>query len=239
MIYLIILFLSNVVGSIGGFGAGMISIPFLTQLFEPKMIIMASTLTCILNLWIAIRCWGEIEFRKLWEIIGHMCLGLPVGIYAMKMMDVVVLKHALGIFMIFMSVYGFLKLKLPCMQKLFFSKTMLATLLFLGGVVQGAISSGGSFVVMYAQQELGGKRQFRGTLALLWTAVSVIAAIQYAVLGTLRWEAVRMAAIGAPAVLAGIIVGGRLCGKLSQRVFLYVIYVLLFVGGVFNLSPAV
>ena len=34
--YMSILFAANVLGAVGGFGAGMISIPFLTQLFDAK-----------------------------------------------------------------------------------------------------------------------------------------------------------------------------------------------------------
>ena len=43
--YMSILFAANVLGAVGGFGAGMISIPFLTQLFDAKAVIMASTMT--------------------------------------------------------------------------------------------------------------------------------------------------------------------------------------------------
>ena len=34
MLYMLILFSANVLGAIGGFGAGLISIPFLPQLFD-------------------------------------------------------------------------------------------------------------------------------------------------------------------------------------------------------------
>ena len=69
LLYLLILFLSNVLGAIGGFGAGLISIPFLTQLFDAKTVIMASTITCILNAWIVWENRREIDWKQL-KIIG-------------------------------------------------------------------------------------------------------------------------------------------------------------------------
>ena len=65
ILYLLILFGSNVLGAVGGFGAGMISIPFLTQLFDAKLVIMASTVTCILNFYIALENWKWIQWKKL------------------------------------------------------------------------------------------------------------------------------------------------------------------------------
>ena len=47
--YLLILFVSNLLGSLAGFGAGLLRMPFLTPLFAGKMISIASPVPCLLN----------------------------------------------------------------------------------------------------------------------------------------------------------------------------------------------
>lgn len=232
--YLLILFLANILGAIGGFGAGLISIPFLTQLFDAKTVIMASTITCILNAWIVWENRKEIDWKQLKIIGGYLCLGLPLGVAGLKYMSVPQLKLFLGIFMILLGVYGLLKLKIPSLEAYRFSPLALRIILFLGGVIQGAISSGGSMVLLYTQQEIREKDRFRATLALLWTIVSILTVAQYQISGTLRGEAWKLAAVGFPAVLLGIYMGNKISKKLSKQMFLYVIYLLIMFAGILN-----
>lgn len=234
VLYVLILFGSNILGSVGGFGAGMISIPFLTQLFDAKLIIMASTVTCILNFYIAVENWKWIQWKKLWKIVVLMCIGLPFGVWILKILPVEILKFLLGIFMVLLGGYGLCKMKNRRLEEKKIALPVLYAGLILAGVIQGAISSGGSLVLLYAQQELPEKKSLRSTLALLWSAVSVIAVLQYWYAGTLTSQVFFMAGIGAPAVLAGIFAGSMLCRKLSQRTFQYIIYLLILAAGLMN-----
>ena len=234
LLYLLILFSANILGAIGGFGAGLISIPFLTQLFDAKTVIMASTITCILNVWIVWENRKDIDFGQLKIIGGFMCLGLPVGVMGLKYMSVPELKLFLGAFMILLGIYGLMKLRHPSLEKYRFSRPALRVILFLAGVIQGAISSGGSLVLLYTQQEIRKKDSFRATLALLWTLVSVLTVIQYQMTKTLNAEAWRLAAVGVPAVLFGIYIGNKVSRRLSRQHFLYVIYLLILSAGILN-----
>lgn len=94
--YMSILFAANVLGAVGGFGAGMISIPFLTQLFDAKAVIMASTMTCVLNLFIAVKNWRHVDLKRLFRILFYMCIGLPIGVYGLKTLDVDAFKTSFG-----------------------------------------------------------------------------------------------------------------------------------------------
>lgn len=232
--YTAILFFSNVLGAVGGFGAGMISIPFLTQILDAKAVIMASTMTCILNIFIAVKNWEHIDFKQFLKITLYMCTGLPVGVYGLKIINISVLKLLLGAFMAAVGIYGLLKIRVPALAGKRLPSWALKACLIVGGMVQGAISSGGSLVLLYAQQEMMDKKRFRATMALLWTVVSLIAVIQYILMGTMTGESVRMFTIGAPAVLLGIYAGGKLCGHLSQRAFVYVINILIVAAGIIS-----
>ena len=163
-----------------------------------------------------------------------MCLGLPVGVAGLKYMSVPELKLFLGLFMILLGIYGLVKLRIPAIEKYRFSSPVLRVILFLAGVIQGAISSGGSLVLLYTQQEIREKDSFRATLALLWTLVSILTVTQYQISGTLCGEAWRLALTGFPAVLLGIYIGNKISRQLSRQVFLYVIHLLILSAGILN-----
>lgn len=232
--YLLILFVSNLLGSLAGFGAGLLSMPFLTQLFDGKMIIIASTVTCLLNVYIAVIWRRHILWKKLAVIVIYMCIGLPFGVAFLKIMPVTVIKMTLGILMVVIGTYGLLKMNCRRVTEVCFGKWLLRLFLVAGGMAQGAVSGGGSFVILYAQQEIRDKQAFRATLALVWTAVSIVAILQYGFAGMLSAESFLYAAIGAPAVFAGIWAGGAVSRKVSQRTFMYVVNFLLIGAGILS-----
>lgn len=232
--YLLILFVSNLLGSLAGFGAGLLSMPFLTQLFDGKMIIVASSITCLLNLYIAVNGRKHILWKKLGVIVIYMCIGLPFGVAFLKIMPVSVIKMTLGILMTVVGIYGLIKMNSRRVAEVYFGKWLLRLFLLAGGVAQGAVSGGGSFVILYAQQEIQDKQAFRSTLALVWTAVSAAAILQYGLVGMLSAESFYYAAVGAPAVFAGIWLGGIVSRKVSQRTFMYVVNFLLIGAGILS-----
>ncbi len=138
--YLLILFVSNLLGSLAGFGAGLLSMPFLTQLFDGKMIIIASTVTCLLNVYIAVIWRRHILWKKLEVIVIYMCIGLPFGVAFLKIMPVTVIKMTLGILMVVIGTYGLLKMNCRRVTEVCFGKWLLRLFLVAGGMAQGAVS---------------------------------------------------------------------------------------------------
>lgn len=232
--YAAILFLTNVLGSLAGFGAGLLSLPFLTQMFDAKMIIIATSITCLLNIYIAVIWRQYIHWKHLGIMVLYMCIGLPFGIAFLKFMPVPVIKFMLGLLMIGVGIYGLAKLHWEQAASVRFGKLLLRIFLLAGGIAQGVVSGGGSFVILYAQQEISDKHTFRATLAMMWTTVNIVGIVQYGVAGMLSAECFHYALIGAPAVFAGICLGGMLSRKVSQRTFLYVVNILLIGAGIIS-----
>lgn len=218
LLYIAILFGANLLGSLAGFGGGMISIPLLVQFMDPREVIVASTMTCILNIMIALQnrhgiLWGRIRPNS-----GGMCLGLPVGVLALTRLPVSLLKGALGVVMIAVGAQGLWRQRHPRSgpARQFGLAAGLA-LLFGGGVLQGAISSGGSLVVLYARGRIPDKQQFRATLALIWTGTALLTTIQYFWSGALTPGALALFGWGWLPVLAGILLGGVISRKSGRK----------------------
>lgn len=237
-LYMVIILCSNVLGSIAGFGAGMVSIPFLTQIFDAKTVIVASTLCCLLNVTIAVKNRASIDWKNLGSIVLYMCIGLPVGVWVFKVLPVAQLKLCLGVFMVALGIFGILRLRVPAVAGWKLGAVAKRVCLVAGGLFQGAVASGGSFVVLYAQQELTDKQEFRSTMALLWSIISALTVAQYLWLGEVTFQAVSLSLVGVPATLAGIWVGGKICRRLNRRTFLYLVNLLILAGGLINCATS-
>ncbi|MEG2234570.1 MAG: sulfite exporter TauE/SafE family protein, partial [Oscillospiraceae bacterium] len=196
--------------------------------------------TCILNITIAVSHRSSILWKEFFRITLFMCIGIPFGVFALKALPVSTLKAILGVFMILIGTYGLLKLRIPAVENIKLGNVAQITCLILGGLVQGAISSGGgSFIILYAQQRISDKQEFRATLSLMWSVISVITAIQYFVFKTLTAEAVNLFLWGILPAMLGIIVGGKICYKLSKTTFAYIVNILIISAGIFNLLSLV
>ena len=238
--YLLILFSANLLGSLAGFGGGMISIPLLVLLMDPKAVIVSSTMTCILNGIIALQHRKEILWREFALILGGMCLGLPVGVLALTKLPVWLLKGALGVLMIFVGAQGLWRQRHP--RKTPPRKYGLWAglgLLFAGGVLQGAISSGGSLVVLYARSRIEDRQAFRATLALIWMGTAIITTVQYFVAGALTATALELFLWSWPAVLVGILLGGAISTRIRQVTFVTVVNATILLAGLFSLGSVI
>ena len=237
ILYLAVLLGANLLGSLAGFGGGMMSVPLLVQFMEPKEVIVASTMTCVLNVIIALQNRRGILWKEFALILGGMCLGLPVGVLALTKLPVSLLKGALGVLMILVGAQGLWRQRhpRPGPARRFGLLSGLA-LLFGGGVLQGAISSGGSLVVLYARGRIADKQQFRATLALIWTGTALLTTLQYFWSGALTPGALSLFYWGCPAVLAGSLAGGAISRRIRQQTFVTVVNATILAAGLMSLG---
>lgn len=235
LLYIVILFAANVLGSLAGFGAGMVSLPLLMLFLDAKAVVAASTMMCVINVIIAVQHRREILWREFLRILLGMCLGLPFGVWALAFLPVAVLKGALGLLMLTVGAHGLWHHKQPAKKNRPLGRVAGFFCLFFGGLLQGAISSGGSLLVVYAQSRNMGKQQFRATLSLIWAVTAVLTTVQYVWAKTLTPQAFALFMWGWPAVLCGIIVGGRLSRRIGQRGFSVVVNSVIFVAGLLSL----
>lgn len=100
------------------------------------------------------------------------------------------------------------------------------------GIVHGIFVSGGPLLISYLTRRLDDKTRFRATISTVWIILnSIILA------GDIRaglWTGSNLKALGIalPFFLGGMFTGGKLYRVMSQRIFLILTYVLLFISGV-------
>ena len=111
-------------------------------------------------------------------------------------------------------------------------KAGLYLLLGLAGIVHGIFVSGGPLLIGYLTKRIQDKVSFRATISTVWVVLNTIILLDDIRSGLWNPELVKIQVASIPFLLAGMAVGSRLYAKMSQRLFMLITYVLLFVSGI-------
>jgi uncharacterized membrane protein YfcA len=230
----VVVLITHLLEGITGFGCTALALPFCTLLVGIKTAVPALViLAWILALYVIIIDHKHIVWRQFGKILLLVILGLPIGIILFSYMPETILKIVLGVFMILVATRGiyFNFKKIPSSGQI--PGFLLNILLFLGGIIHGAFGSGGPFVVIYATKNLPQKSNFRATLCTLWFTLNSIIIIKDWSAGALTSSVINLLFISLPFLIAGMILGNVVHGKLNEKIFTKMIYVVLLVSGLF------
>ena len=231
-----IVFATFTVEGIAGFGSTVMALPFVTMLVGiDKAVPMLSSLNILLAIFIISRSWRHFVWKEYFFIVLHVGLGVPVGLFMMDCLPKNGLIAILVGFMFFVGIRGLigaLRQKeaaiVPAVKKSF----LFRGILFLGGIIQGAFSSGGPVVVMYASRALPEKSRFRATLTSLWLTTNSLMVTKWTLSGTV-WtpQLGKMILCALPFVAGGMILGDFLHHKADQKKFTLLVYTVLIIAG--------
>ncbi len=98
------------------------------------------------------------------------------------------------------------------------------------GFLAGLLNTPGPPIVMYLTLLRFDKNLFKATLQLIFAFSSFNAAINHYLSGNLNLELFKIYLIGLPFVLAGMLLGQKIYGKLSNRVYYYLVNVFLLIS---------
>ena len=104
-------------------------------------------------------------------------------------------------------------------------------LLGAAGVVHGIFVSGGPLLIGYLSGKIKDKTGFRATISTVWIVLNSIILIDDIRSGLWNPALLKTQLIAIPFLLAGMAIGSILYKKMSQKVFMVLTYVLLFLSG--------
>ena len=231
-----IVFTTFTVEGIAGFGATVMALPFVSMLIGiDKAVPMLSSLGVLLSFFIVLRSWRNLDWKEYLFIVLHVGLGVPLGLFMMDYLPKEWLIAILVCFMFFVGIKGLLgiagnatqpKQSEECKKNLL-SRLVLVT----GGFIQGAFSSGGPVVVMYASRALPEKAAFRATLSTLWLTTNTIMVNKWTLSGTV-WtpQLGKLILCVLPFIGAGMFFGDYLHHKVDQKKFTILVYTVLIIA---------
>ncbi|BES66448.1 sulfite exporter TauE/SafE family protein [Gottschalkiaceae bacterium SANA] len=233
-----IVLLAHFLEGITGFGCTVLALPFCIALIGVKTAVPVLTmLGWILALYIVITDRKSIVVKEYLKILGYVILGLPLGIFLFAYLPEAPLKILLGVFMILVAISGLVKSYWPGVGKLKVNPRLEAVVmnvfLLLGGVIHGAFSSGGPFIVTYATKKLTDKSAFRATLSAIWLTLNTIMIATNMTRGSYGQEVYEILGYMIPFLLVGLILGNIAHKRIDGASFTKMVYSVLLVSGAF------
>lgn len=233
-----VILIAHFLEGITGFGCTVIALPFCIALIGVKTAVPILTiLGWLLALTIVIMDREKIVKNEYLKILGFVILGLPIGIFLFASLPEAPLKILLGIFMVAVAVGGLVtnvtSIRLPFTLDTKLGACLMNFMLFLGGIIHGAFSSGGPFIVVYATKKLQSKGAFRATLSAIWLTLNSIIIAANLIHGSYSTEVLKTVLVMLPFLLAGMIAGNIAHKKIESGFFSKLVYSVLLISGVF------
>ena len=190
-------------------------------------------LSSLMYLYLSLRWRHQVDWRQLGIIVLIAGLGLPLGMWLFHVLPRRASNVLLGAFVIAVGVRGLLKVAPRVVTSPWLSRAML----FAGGVVHGAFTTGGPLLVVYCRRALPDKSSFRATMGVVWLLLNAALMIGWTATGAWSHETWRVTLVGLPFVFAGTAAGEYLHHRVDERAFAAAVNLtLIAVGGVLVLA---
>lgn len=109
---------------------------------------------------------------------------------------------------------------------------VLYLLLILAGIVHGIFVSGGPLLISYLTKKIHDKTVFRATISTVWIFLNSMILVDDLRSGLWDASLVVVFLISVPFLLAGMMIGSYLYARMSQKLFMKLTYILLFISGI-------
>ena len=228
IIFLIVLFIANVIQAITGFAGTVLAMPasmFLLGVDNAKVVL--NVMALLSGLLIAISSYKRINKKELLKICVFMLIGMAVGILLCKVISSNSLLIIYGIIIIVIAGKNLLfhkEHKLP--------QAFLIAILIIAGIIHGMFVSGVALLVVYATQVLKDKEEFRATVAPVWIVLNSILLVSQIQAHAFNYDNIKLILLSIIPLIVATWIGKKLLKRVSQKVFLNLTYILLIISGI-------
>ena len=257
LLFFIVIFLANVIQGITGFAGTILAMPpSLMLVGYPVAKPILNLLGLLAGILVFARHYKDCRWDEVKKIVVVMLPGLAAGI-ALKSVAAgheQMLTLLLAVFVLLLAIQGMWKMHATknaaavetgtdgmqgSGEKISSGEGSLGwqrgrdiALLLTAGLMHGIFVSGGPLLIGYLTKRIRQKESFRVTISTVWILLNGMILIDDVISG--YWNAsllgTQLAAL--PFFLAGMYLGAGLCKRMSQRAFLWLTYILLFLAGV-------
>jgi uncharacterized membrane protein YfcA len=227
-----VVFVATVVRTALGFGEALVAVPLLVLFLPAQVTIpLVMLISILVAICIVARDWRHMHLRSAGWLIFFALLGIPLGLYALKRVDIHIIKGILAVIVISFSLYSLigrrtLHLKSDNMAWLFCCG-------FCSGVLGGAYAINGPPLVIYGALRRWSAQHFRATMQAYFLPVSVVIMGGYWAQGLWIHDVTRYFLLSLPGAVAAIFIGQAIHNRLHEQPFFKYVYgALVVIGGV-------
>lgn len=228
LIFVLVVFFSNIIQSITGFAGNLLAMPasiLLIGIDDAKIVLNAIGFICCL--FMAIHNYRGINKKELLIIVSWMFAGILAGNYLYQKLPLFFLKYFYAILIILIAIKGF-SLK----RKIDLPGWMMPVILLFAGVIHAMFISGGALLVIYVLRKIPDKSELRATLTAIWLLLNGYLMIEHSRKHAFTPMNIRLILICIPAILAAIVIGNKIHDRINQKIFMVLTNVLLLISGV-------
>lgn len=206
-----------------GFGFALISVPvFVTVLSVRETVVLETLLGILTSSMVAGRAWRHVPWRTVWWMSAGSVAGMPAGLVVLLFAPENALRLGVGVITIVMAGALIAGVRL--------GRSSVPRELGVGllsGALNTSTSMSGPPVVLYLQGIGFPTQSFRGALSVFFVGAGLLTFVAFAATGVVTWVAVGLAAVAAPAVLAGSVAGHALLHRVEPALFRRLVFVTL------------
>ncbi len=238
LLFMVVILLSNIIQGITGFAGTILAMPFSIKLVGMDVAVPVLNMLGVWSgIYVLIGNHRSVNRRELLKILMVMGPSLVVGLIIRQLLqhDAGLLYLLLGVIVLFISFRGGLGLYLEYSGRgKFFHKNeiCLNLILVLSGVVHGMYVCGGPLLIAYLAEKIHEKAEFRATISTVWIFLNGIIFVSQLTNGMWNIHNVRIQLYSALPLVAGMFIGSVLSKKMSQKFFMVLTYILLFIAGI-------
>ncbi len=215
-----------------GFGSTVIAVSLGALVVDVRVLLPVFVpLNMALSTAILLRDRAHVDARLLLRrVLPAMGLGLPIGLFAFTSLDADVLRRALGAVVVALAVRELFGLGRRT------GGAARSVALFAGGIVHGALGSGGPLVVWALGDRAREPRALRATLAALWLTLNAVLLVGYGWDGRLDGASATWTAWLACGGVVGALAGEWVHRRIDAARFARAVWVALALVGVVLLA---
>lgn len=227
ILFILVVFLTNIIQAITGFAGTMLAMPASTLLIGiDSARAILNIMGLLSSLFIVIRDFSQIDFREFRKISGIMICGMLIGLGILHFVQLPILLTLYGYFIILIA-----------LKKMFIKKVVQLEkkpgyiIILLAGIIHGMFISGGSLLVIYAAAVFQDKKVFRSTLSAVWVFLNTLLLFSHIQSGYFDTATILLTIICIFPLFFAVQLGTWLHNKVRQETFLKLTYILLLVSG--------
>lgn len=237
LVFFLVLTFTHFVRGVTGMGGVVLALPVLSFFFPLSVLVPSLVAVGFLqSLWVAWFKRRDIDPAHAKAILALALAGLPFGYLLYQRLPEEELKFLLGAIVALVAVWNLVRLRreeaeAPAPRAVYYA------LNFMGGLVHGALASGGPFIVIYTARMLRDKSAFRATLMLVWTVLDLALMAGYTFHHSWNRNMVPLMALALPTIVIGTALGEYCHRRIPQKPFRLIIYLILLLSGLALLKP--
>ncbi|WP_194852483.1 sulfite exporter TauE/SafE family protein [Nonlabens antarcticus] len=222
------IFVGFYVQTVVGFAGSLMALPILLLVMDlPNAIAYISIFYLFSSVFLITKEWHNIDKKMILKLAFTSVIGVILGIIVLTYSKPIVLKKALGVFIIIYVAYASFGKK-----KVQLSKGGIIGFGVLGGFFSGVFSTGGPLYVMCIENTVKEVKAFRATMIGVLGLVTLTRVPALAVSGILNFSHLKTSLIVFPIFLFAQFLGKRTFKKINEKAFKALLMILLCISGI-------